>query len=56
MYTKCLRAAGIFWRIKNPALRLSFVFESDYLTIPAATVSFVASSTRMIEPVTLLTV
>ena len=28
----------------------------DYLTIPAATVSFVASSTSIIDPVTLLTV
>ena len=37
----------------------AFLFVSlfySYRIIPAATVSFVASSTRMIEPVTLLTV
>ena len=56
MYTECLQAAGIFLSIKNPALSWVLFFESDYLTIPAATVSFVASSTRIMDPVTLLTV
>ena len=46
-----------FLENEKPSAEAGFcVFESDYLTIPAATVSLVASSTRMIEPVTLLTV
>ena len=31
---KWLRAAGIFWRIKNPALSWVLFFESDYLGKP----------------------
>ena len=40
----------------EPNLAFGLFFKSSYLTIPAATVSFVASSTRIIDPVTLLTV
>ena len=47
------RHAGIFQGIKTR--RLSRVFLKDYRIIPAATVSFVASSTRMMDPVTRLT-
>ena len=56
MYTSLLRAAGIFLNIKTQRYGWVLLFESVYRIIPAATVSLVVSSTRMIEPVTLLTV